>query len=154
MRIRKARPEDAKEIVKLVRETIRKVNSEDYTKKQVNAWVSSNKAKKMREFIAGKRKVFVAVDKDKIIGMATWTQSENQVGALYVQKDRIGEGIGKKLYDRVEEEARKAGTKELKLYSTITAVPFYKKRGYKSVRKTHVTMNKVKIPCVIMKKKL
>ena len=154
MRIRRARPEDAKEIASMNRKTVRNVNKKDYTKRQIAAWSSMNKARRLCKAIKEGRKIWVAVDKDEIVGMATLLPEEKEVGGFYIKHNKIGTGIGKKLNEKIEQEAKKKNIKELKLCSTITAAPFYKKRGYKKIRKTHVTMNKVKIPCVIMKKKL
>lgn len=154
MRIRKARQEDAREITQLVRDTIKKVNAKDYTKEQINAWAPTNKTDAYRKMIKEGRKIWVAVDKDEIIGMATLKPRENQVGGFYIKHDKIGRGIGKKLNERIEKEAKKEGITEITLYSTTTAIPFYQKRGYKKIRRSYVEMNNVKVPVVIMKKKL
>lgn len=154
MRIRKARPEDAKEIVKLVRDTVRKVNIKDYSKEQIEAWAKTNRADKYRKMLEEGRKVYVAIDKGEMVGMATFKPEKEQIGGFYIKHDKIGRGIGKKLNERIEKEAKKEGITEITLYSTTTAISFYQKRGYKKIRRSYVEMNNVKVPVVIMKKKL
>ena len=154
MRIRKARPEDAKEITQLVRDTIKKVNAADYTEEQIRAWAPTNKTNKYEQMIQEGRKIWVAVEDSEIVGMATLKTHKNEVGGFYIKHNRIGTGIGKKLNERIEKEAKKEGINELKLWSTTTAALFYQKRGYKKIRNSYVEMNNVKVPVVIMKKKL
>ena len=55
----------------------------------------------------------------------------------------------------VEKYAKKKGFKELKLGSTITALDFYRNRGYKTIKKKYyVVLQSVRIPCILMSKRL
>jgi putative acetyltransferase len=57
------------------------------------------------------------------------------LGGLYVHKDYLFQGVGKKMLLKLEREAYKMGLRELHLESTITAKDFYAKHGYKIIRK-------------------
>lgn len=154
MIIRRAKLDDAELITGLIRETIKKVNSRDYSDEQISAWVANNTADKMNEFILGKRIIWVVFEGDELRGVGIFNQAIGEIGALYVKHDRLEEGIGGMLYSVIEDYARNEGYKELILCSTITALNFYKKQGYVRIKETNVEMNDVKIPCIKMKKKL
>lgn len=72
---------------------------------------------------------FVACDGDKIVGLVRG--SSDRIRGLYVDRDRQGEGIGRKLVEVFEKEAIKQGSRMIKIRSSSYAVPFYEKMGYK-----------------------
>jgi len=155
MKIRRAKISDIKEIKSIQQKTIKYINSKDYNKKQISAWLDYNKIKNIRKRLKNKkRNIFVILDKNKIVGFGSLKIEENKLSGLYIKHDIIGKGIGSKLLRYIESFARRKGIKRLKLYSTLTAYDFYKKKGYKKIRRTHQLMNKVKLPCILMSKKL
>ena len=84
--------------------------------------------KKSRENI-----VYVAVKDKKIMGTATL--AGNKVEAVYVHPRYHSLGVGKKLMEKLEEQARTKGYTKLILYASITAVGFYEKLKYKKIKK-------------------
>ncbi|MBU1136114.1 MAG: GNAT family N-acetyltransferase [Nanoarchaeota archaeon] len=131
MEIRKFKKEDARKVSNLIRKCFREVNSKDYPKKVIDFMCSHFSPKKIIVNSA-KRQIFVAVEKDKIIG--TVSIHDNIILTVFVNPKIHGKGIGKKLMTKVESEAKKNGFKSVKLPSSITAIDFYKKLGYKKVK--------------------
>jgi N-acetylglutamate synthase-like GNAT family acetyltransferase len=131
MRIRKFKKEDARKVSDLIRKCLREVNSKDYSKKVIDFMISHFSPKTI---IANseKRKIFVAVEKEKIIGTASI--HDDVILTVFVNPKIHGKGIGRKLMMKVENEAKKNGFKSVKLPSSITAIDFYKKLGYKKVK--------------------
>ena len=154
MRIRKATSKDAEEMCKVVRAAIKEVNSKDYTPRQIKAWLSHNTTKGYRESMKKGRRWFVAVERGKIAGVARADSENETIKALYVNPRMHGKGIGKKLYLKMEKFLRAQGVKKLVVESTITAQKFYKKMGMKKTGKRNVKMSGVKIPVVVMEKKI
>ncbi len=151
MKIRKARPEDARKISILRRKTLRKINSKSYPKKIVEILIQKNSGKDIKEKIQ-KREMFCAIENGRITG--TIDLEGNKIGGLYVHPNFIGKGIGKNLLESIENYARKKGIKKLMLYSTLNAENFYKKYGYK-LKKNEIGWKDVcpvRVP--IMEKKL
>lgn len=72
---------------------------------------------------------FLAIDKQKIVGMIRGT--ENRIINLFVLGSYHGKGIGKKLVEKFEMEARKGNSKIIKIRSSLFAISFYEKMGYK-----------------------
>ncbi|MFH1630716.1 MAG: GNAT family N-acetyltransferase [Candidatus Aenigmatarchaeota archaeon] len=150
MIIRKFRKQDAVEVSNLIRACAVKVNSRDYPKKVVDYICSNNTPEKIIERSKDKKRaVFVAVKNGKVIGMAGLT--DDYVGSMFVDPKSHGHNIGRELLLRVEKLAKRRGVKVLGTPSSLTAVGFYKKMGFKIIRrKTDKHFGKV----VIMRKKL
>lgn len=143
MYVRKFRASDAVEVARLHRNTIRFVNSKNYPPKQIKIWSGRTTAKRFRNSINIFFR-FVAVDKDRIVGFGDFKKDGELMG-LYVHKDYQGRGVGSLLLKKLEESARKKGIKKLFFGSTITAKDFYKKHGYKIIRKTFIKIKNQKL---------
>ncbi|MBI4452125.1 GNAT family N-acetyltransferase [Candidatus Woesearchaeota archaeon] len=156
MKIRKARLRDARRISRLMCDTIRLVNSKNYSQNQIKVWVNSNTTTKIKESINNSNKlIFVATDNGKIAGVASLNLKEMELGSLYIKHNIHKKGIGTRLLEYIERYAKNNGFKKLKLGSTITALEFYKNNGYKTIRKNHyIILQGVKIQCILMSKRL
>lgn len=154
MKIRKATINDAKEMTALLRNTIRKVNSKDYSKKAINAWskVSTSYAKKSIKKRNGE--YFIAIINNKIVGYLRVSHKDKIIRALYVHYNYLRKGIGKKLLKIGEKELKKLGVKKSKISSSITAPSFYASQGYKKIRKGYSIINGERISDIKMEKKI
>jgi len=133
MKIRKARPVDAEEISKLIRQTFKNIISKDYPKKEHTLFFNrKNTKKKVLEKIKS-HEMFYITDKNKILGTIYF--DNDLVGGLYIRHDYIKKGIGTKLLKFIENYARKKGIKKVRLYSTKYGYPFYLKNNYRLVKK-------------------
>ena len=73
--------------------------------------------------------VFIAEDAGEIVGVLRGR--EHRLGSLFVRADYHRQGIGRKLVARFEQECCRRGSTEVRVASTLYAVPFYTKMGYK-----------------------
>lgn len=152
MKIRLAKNEDCASIARLHRQTIRNINSKDYPEDVIETWSSRTNAERFRGS-ADKCKRWVAVENDKIIGFCDHGLNDELWG-LYVHKDYIGKGIGSRLLKIAENSLKKNGCKKITLKATITAKEFYKKQGYKVIKKDLHPVNDKKLQIFIMAKKI
>lgn len=152
MRIRKFKAEDAAEVARLHRGTIRHINKRDYTPRQITVWSGKVSAKRLRESMSRINR-FVAIEGKKIVGFGDYSPGKGLAG-LYVHKDFQRKGIGKRLLKKLEKEAFRDGLKEIYISATITSKDFYKSNGYKVIRKGHYTIGDQKYLIYCMKKKL
>src|SRR3989344_6903603 len=116
MRIRKARFSDAQTISKMMRNTIRLVNSRDYSKLQVKAWLKSDRIKSVKESLNNPdRMIFVATENGKIAGVASMNLKDRELGSLYIRHNIHKKGIGTRLLKYIEGFAKENGVKKLRL---------------------------------------
>jgi putative acetyltransferase len=133
MRIRLARNEDCAEIARLRRQTIRSVNSRDYSEEIISDWTMRTNARRFRES-SSKCRRWVAVERGRIIGFCDHG-FDCELSRIYVHKDYLGRGVGSRLLKVAERSLIKLGCKEVWVESTITAKGFYERNGYKLVRR-------------------
>lgn len=140
MQIRKAKKEEAEKISRLIRNTILKVNSKHYPKKQMEFELTCYTASKIKSYFKDKT-IFCLLEKEKIIGVSILNFEEKTIESLYLNPKFLGKGLGIKLLLYVENYAKKEGIKKIILYPTDYAYEFYKKAGYKVIRKFLGTKN-------------
>ncbi len=73
--------------------------------------------------------VFVAEEEGEIVGVLRGR--EGRLASLFVRGDRHRLGIGRWLVERFEKECLGQGVTVIRVSSTLYAVPFYLKMGYK-----------------------
>jgi len=148
MILRAYKDSDCGEIWQIFFDTIHTVNAIDYTQEQRNAWAPPN-----ADFLEwGKTRLgqntVVAVEGGKIVGFGSIIQP-SELDLLYVQKDSIGKGIGAAICDELEKRIQSS---EITTYASITARPFFEKRGYKVVRENEVERHGVILRNFLMAK--
>jgi len=73
--------------------------------------------------------VFVAEKDGEIVGVLRGRKDKLQ--SLFVRGDHHRQGIGRRLVKRFEQDCLAQGAVEIRLMSTLYAVPFYQAMGYK-----------------------
>jgi len=155
MRIRKAKLEDSKSMALLCQNTIKYVNSKDYNKSQITAWLTKNTTKHMRNnFPLVNKSIFVMLDNNRVIGLVSAKLDKQEISGLYVNQKHIGMKIGTKLLHKIETHFLSIGITNIKLYSTLTAFNFYKSQGYKKIKNVIKIIEGVPITTVLMTKNL
>ncbi len=127
--LRPYRPEDAPLLLALFRDTIRRVNSRDYSPDQIAAWACDDiDLVKWTERFTG-RFVPVAEADGRPVGFAE-LESNGHIDRVYVSADHQGQGIAQRLLAAVVAEARRVGLTRLYSEVSITARPFFEKQGF------------------------
>lgn len=148
MVIRKFLQSDAAELSSLMRETVIKSNSQDYSKKAVQCLVDEYTAERLIKD-SKKMNIFVACEKSKLVG--TISLVGDRISRMFVLPEVQGQKIGSKLIRHIEAFAKQEGKTALRVRSSLTAYGFYQKLGY---QKTRRASNKFVGPIIWMKKEL
>ncbi|MBL7148144.1 MAG: GNAT family N-acetyltransferase [Nanoarchaeota archaeon] len=134
MKVRKFRKEDARKLYFLIRKNLLEVNIKDYPKKIIQNLVEEHKPKKLIKQ-SRKRDMYVLTHNNLVLGTAS---IENDgIFTVFVHLEYHGKGIGKRVMNYVENIMRKRAIKKVKVPSSITALGFYKKFGYRKVKKVN-----------------
>ena len=136
MKIRKFQEKDIRQVAKLKNEVYSQFNSKEYfEKKAANKYIEHTSLKKsdkeLLEAFTGKRTTifYVAEENNKIIGMIRGRPG--RISNLFVDGKQHKKGIGRRLVLKFEKEAKKQGSKEIKLRASLYATPFYEKMNYR-----------------------
>ena len=130
--IRRATLDDAPAIATLYHDTVTKINSRDYAPAQIEAWAGETPDEEKWRERQTNRTTFVDEHNGTIRGFAE-LEDNGHIGAIYVHADYQGEGIASALLDEVEKEAAARGVTCLSTEASITALPFFAKRGFETV---------------------
>lgn len=147
--IRSAHPRDLQQLIELQTLAIQVLCAEHYNPKQIDALVEDQ-----RQARNSLQEIFwVAEYQQQIVGfVGLWGK---QVAAAYVHPDLVGRGIGSQLLAVLEKDARQRRYGKLAVLSSLTAIPFYRAKGYRFVRDSgFYTRNRVWIPGAWMDKEL
>ena len=84
---------------------------------------------------------FVAEEEGVVVGFGELGQEAGEIQGLYVSPDVAGRGVGRKLLSTLEARARAHGLGSLSLTSSLNAVSFYERAGFKAVEELTQTIS-------------
>ena len=144
MVLRRYRTSDCKRMAKLFYETVHSVNAADYTEENVDlaAWDKSF----LEHFTIVAEEP--GDDGKKIVGFGD-IDSTGYLDRLYVQKDYQRRGIASAICDELENAVDAA---RITTHASITARPFFLKRGYRVVREQQVERGGILLTNYVMEK--
>lgn len=132
--IRPARDSDAGAVSQVILSALRETNAKDYTP-EIIARLEKNFSRAAVQELISKRKVFVAVLGQQIVGTASLDGT--LIRSVFVAPNAQGRGIGTLLMAELERAARQAGITVLLVPSSVTAEQFYARLGFQSVRDSY-----------------
>ena len=144
IKLRRAEPEDLLELQTLFVETIRCTCINDYSREQINAWTASveNKQQWINKI---KNQFFLIAEIDgKIVGFGSLGNG-NYLDLLYVHKDYLRKGIAEKIYGELANESKRLGFKKITSDVSITAKPFFEKKGFKIEKENKLLIKGIEI---------
>lgn len=148
MIIREYRESDCKQAAELFLCTVHTVNAKDYSAEQLDAW-----APKSMDLEAFNRSLLlhfslVALKGGAVIGFGDIDES-GYLDRLYVHRDYQGRGVASELCRRLESRYK---VKKIVTHASITAKPFFEKRGYKALKRQEVERRGVLLTNYVMEK--
>ena len=145
MYIREYEPADCSEIAALFYQTVHEVNKQDYTIEQLNAWAAGkvDLAAWNQSFL--EHYTLVAVENGRIAGFGDIDET-GYLDRLYVHKEHQREGIAAALCSRLEAHVQG----NILTHASITARPFFQKRGYKVLREQQVERQNILLTNFVM----
>ncbi|MFV3010725.1 GNAT family N-acetyltransferase [Clostridium botulinum] len=153
MNIRIYQSEDCREIVELFYNTVHSINSRDYNSAQLDVW-----APKEIDIVSWDKSLsqhysVVVEENDVTIGFGD-LDATGYFDRLYVHKDYQGIGVATTIANELERYAQENHISVVTTNASITAKPFFKKRGYEVIKEQFVERNGQFLKNFIMKKVL
>lgn len=133
MFIRAYQSSDCNELAELFYNTVHTVNAKDYSKEQLDVWVPGQMDLDNWNQSFQEHESMVAVDDGVIVGFGD-IDSEGYLDRLYIHTDYQRRGIASALCDYLEQAVRG----NVVTHASITARPFFERRGYEVVKEQQV----------------
>lgn len=128
--IRAALQSDAVELKKLFQNTVLAINRRDYSQAEVEDWASCGDDLSNIEDMIKTHYFIVAVNQQsEIVGFSSITP-QGYLHSMFVHKDFQGEGIATMLLNEIEQYAITNGIIRITSEVSLTARPFFEKKGY------------------------
>lgn len=137
MNIKFLNKKDIPAIKELFRSTILSVNLKDYTPEQVGCWAARGEDASLWEECINEQYFILAEKNDIILGFDALKLS-GYLNSMFVHKDYQGKGVASFLLKKIEEYARLKDISEITADVSITAQPFFSKKGYVILKKQTV----------------
>ena len=138
-------PEDCQALCTLLINTVHTVNAADYTAEQLYAWTSGVSAASLHRALSAHYSL-VAVEQGEIVGFGDIDET-GYLDHLYVHHAHQHRGIATALCDALERHVPGAA---LTTHASITARPFFEKRGYAVVRAQQVSRKGILLSNFVM----
>ena len=130
--IRRARQEDREAVWRVHGRAVRETCATHYSREVIEIWAGRLRPGKYAEAI-DKYEFYVAEEGGEVVGFGELGPAAGAIQGLYVSPGVKGRGVGRELLRTLEERAREYGLKSLSLTSSLNAVPFYERAGFKAV---------------------
>lgn len=147
MILREYQSTDCKELAELFYNTVHSVNAKDYTKEQLDVWATGQVDLTKWNQSLQEHFSIVAVDDDIIVGFGD-VDKRGYLDRLFVHSDYQGKGIATAICDQLESAVQK----NIFAHASITARPFFEKRGYKVIKEQQVERQGIFLTNFVMMK--
>lgn len=133
MQLRKYKTSDCEQLAELFYNTVHSVNAKDYTEEQLNVWATGQVDLEKWNQSLQEHYSIVAVEDEVIVGFGDIDKT-GYLDRLFVHAEYQGKGIATVICNQLEQTVK--GT--ITTHASITAKPFFEKRGYKVVEEQQV----------------
>ena len=140
--VRIARMDDLPQILALFKDTILSVCVRDYSITQLQAWASG--ASNTHRWIDRlQHQYFIVAEQRTLITGFGSLDHGSYIDLLYVHKDYQNLGVATRIFAALEKEAIRNSASILTSDVSITARPFFEKRGFRIVKEQTQNINSV-----------
>jgi putative acetyltransferase len=129
MRIRPYIDRDAAATLEVYLRAVRGTASRDYSPEQIAAWAPDDMDLARWAERRAAAATVVAVEGERVVGFADLV-GDGYVDMTFVDPDVGGRGIATALVETVVDLARSRGTTRMTVRASITARPFFERRGF------------------------
>lgn len=148
--LRAYRPDNLSQIEELFYDTVHTVNARDYSPEQLQAWAAGRIDREEWNRSLLEHRSIVAVKGREIVGFGD-IDSTGYLDRLYIHKAYQGQGIATAICDRLESTAAEG---RILVHASLTARPFFEKRGYRVGKEQQVERRGVLLTNFQMEKKI
>lgn len=139
---------DCEQLADLFYQTVHTVNAKDYIKEQLDVWADGNVNMKEWDNSFSAHYTVVCVEDDIIVGFGDIDKT-GYLDKLYVHTDYQRQGVASAICDELEQAVH---TNKIRTHASITAKPFFERRGYKVIKEQQVIRTGISLINYVMEK--
>ena len=147
MVIREYQSSDCEVLAELFYNTVHMVNKKDYTKEQLDVWATGIIDLEKWNQSFEEHYSLVAIDDEMIVGFGDINKA-GYLDRLYVHSDYQRKGIATAICNQLEQAVQGS----IVTHASITAKPFFEKRGYRVIKEQQVERQGIFLTNFIMEK--
>ena len=147
MVIREYQPLDCEVLAELFYNTVHTVNEKDYTKEQLDVWATGIIDLEKWNQSFEEHYSLVAIDDEVIVGFGDIDKA-GYLDRLYVHADYQRKGIAAAICNQLEQAVQGS----IVTHASITARPFFEKRGYRVIKEQQVERQGIFLINFVMEK--
>ncbi|MGN0447666.1 MAG: GNAT family N-acetyltransferase [Acutalibacteraceae bacterium] len=148
MLLREYRTSDCEQLAKLFFQTVHSVNARDYTKEQLDVWATGTVDLEEWNKSFTEHYTVVAIEDDIIVGFGDIDKT-GYLDRLYVHSYYQGKGIATAICNQLEQAVQG----DITTHASITARPFFEKRGYSVIKEQKAIRNGITLTNFLMERK-
>jgi putative acetyltransferase len=151
MLIREFNVSDTEEIMQLFYDTVHRINRQDYSSEQVEAWAPKDMGYVQWKEQLQSKMTYVAEAEGKIIGFAE-LEKTGHIGCFYCHADYQKMGVGTQLLNQIQLTAKNLDLQKLFTEASITAKLFFERMGFRVITPQEVELRGMKFINYVMEK--
>ncbi|MBT1161295.1 GNAT family N-acetyltransferase [Bifidobacterium sp. SO1] len=127
------------------RRAVTETASRDYDDEQVRAWAGNTGTSTQWDARRSAVHTWVAETADRrpsIVGFID-IDDDGYIDMLFVDPAVVGRGVASRLFDQVERYAAASNIARLSVHASITARPFFRRHGFRTVETRHPHIGEV-----------
>ena len=148
MILREYQGKDCKEVFNLFFNTVHSINKKDYQEDQLDVWANRNRDLDLFNQSLLENYTLLAIKDNIIVGFGD-ISSSGYLDRLFTHKDYQGQGVASSICSRLEDFSK---VTQITTHASITAKPFFLKRGYLVLEENIVQINGIFLTNYLMEK--
>lgn len=145
MNLRAYQQSDCESLAELFYHTVHIINAKDYTKEQLDVWAARQVDLEKWNQSLQEHYSIVAVENGVIAGFGDIDKT-GYLDRLFVHADNQGKGIATAICEQLEQVVKG----NITTHASITAKPFFEKRGYKVVEEQQAERQGIYLTSFVM----
>lgn len=127
------------DLAKIFEQAILAIDNDIYSPSQKQAWLGNHSADYWQQRFE-QTQPFVAVIDDRAVGFIEFGFDDGigEIDCLYIEPNFQQQGVGQALFNKVLEIAKLNNIKEIHVFASHIAKPFFEKQGFQTVQKNLV----------------
>lgn len=153
IKIRQFQSGDEFQLWQLKVNTIKKINTYDYSQEQIEAWAPDSYNSERWTARAQSMNPFVAEIDGTIVGFAD-LQDNGYIDHFFCHREYQGQGIGKALMQRLIASAREKSISRIYSHVSITVKPFFAIFGFSVIKQQTMDIGNQALTNYVMEKQI